>query len=171
MALGWLAEARCLYLIHALERPAICGPGRPCPSLAADVGYLAVVGFGDPTIGQLDFDLSAAYDNIISGSGLASDQRPTPTLTRWSAAEQLELPKVKMLEEIGLDYIGILPLGMCRPNLPGARLPLPRSHGRITIHNREAAEDTYHTQARRPAGCGWHNAPALAGQLKKPCVL
>ena len=37
-------------------------------ALAADVGYLAVVGFDDPTI-ERSLALSAAYDNIISVVG------------------------------------------------------------------------------------------------------
>ena len=113
-------------------------------ALAADVGYLAVVGFDDPTI-ERSLALSAAYDNIISVVGW----HPTEAHTYNDQVERrleewLELPKVKMLGEIGLDYYWDTAPWDVQAQVFRRQIAIAKSHGLpITIHNRDATEDTY----------------------------
>lgn len=113
-------------------------------ALKNDVHYLAVVGFDEPTIIK-SLELSDHYENIISVVGChpteAShyDAKFEKKLEHWLAH-----PKVKMLGEIGLDYYWDTAPKDVQEKVFRRQIAIAKEHGLpITIHNRDATEDTY----------------------------
>ncbi|MGX7108800.1 TatD family hydrolase [Facklamia miroungae] len=110
----------------------------------AGVEYLAVVGFDRPTIDQ-SLALSHDCENIISVVGC----HPTETIYYDQAFEDdlhawLELDRVKMLGEIGLDYHWDTSPKDIQIKFFRRQIAIAKEHNLpITIHNREATEDCY----------------------------
>lgn len=108
------------------------------------VAYMAVVGFDVPTI-QKSLNLSNQYANLISVIGCHPTEAESysPQFEK-NLINDLTLPEVKMLGEIGLDYYwdtahpDIQKKVFRRQIAIAKEMNLP-----ITIHNREATEDTY----------------------------
>ncbi|MBK0348627.1 TatD family hydrolase [Aerococcaceae bacterium zg-ZJ1578] len=108
------------------------------------VHYMAVVGFDEPTILKT-LELSEQYDSIISAVGCHPTEAGNYTAEFEKKLEQwLELPKVKMLGEIGLDYYWDTAPKSVQEKVFRRQIAIAKEHNLpITIHNREATEDTY----------------------------
>ncbi|MFN0603688.1 MULTISPECIES: TatD family hydrolase [Facklamia] len=110
----------------------------------AGVKAMAVVGFDRPTI-QKTLELSQSYAQVISVVGchptesLTYDQNFEKDLHHW-----LELPRVFMLGEIGLDYHWDTAPRDVQMKVFRRQIAIAKEHQiPITIHNREATEDVY----------------------------
>lgn len=113
-------------------------------ALQNHVAYMAVVGFDIPTINKT-LELSQNYANIISVVGCHPteahhyNQAFEKQLEKW-----LELPKVKMLGEIGLDYYWDTAPKDIQHQVFRRQIAIAKEHNLpITIHNRDATEDTF----------------------------
>ena len=118
-----------------------------------DVSRMAVVGFDTITI-ERSLEQSRAYDMVYSIIGW----HPTESGLYTDAIEekliqQLQLPKVVAMGEMGLDYYWdsapkkVQKDVFCRQIRIAKELSLP-----ISIHNREATEDTYRILKEEHAG-------------------
>ena len=108
------------------------------------VDYMAVVGFDEPTI-QKSLALSNQYSNILSVVGCHPTEAGNynPEFER-KLEEWLTLPKVKMLGEIGLDYYWMSDAKEVQEKVFRRQIAIAKEHNLpITIHNRDATEDTY----------------------------
>lgn len=110
----------------------------------AGVAYMAVVGFDETTI-EKSLSLSSQYTNLISVIGCHPTEAGSYTAQfEADLMKRLELTQVKMLGEIGLDYYwdtahpDVQKRVFRRQIAIAKEINLP-----ITIHNREATEDTY----------------------------
>lgn len=113
---------------------------------AADngVAYMAVVGFDRLTI-QKSLELSQRYQPIISVVGC----HPTEAHHYDASFEQdlhqwLDLDRVRMLGEIGLDYYWDSAPRDVQAKVFRRQIAIAKEHGLpITIHNRDATADCY----------------------------
>ncbi|MGF3076406.1 TatD family hydrolase [Facklamia sp. P12955] len=110
----------------------------------AGVGFLAVVGFDRPTIDR-SLTLSQEHKHLISVVGchptetIYYDQTFEDDLHKW-----LELDRVKMLGEIGLDYHWDTSPKDIQAKVFRRQIAIAKEHNLpITIHNREATKDCY----------------------------
>lgn len=110
----------------------------------AGVLYMAVVGFDQATIAK-SLELSKTYDHIISVIGCHPTEAETYDQAFEAALiEQLQEPKVKMLGEIGLDYYWDRAHPDTQKRVFRRQIAIAKEMGLpITIHNREASQDTY----------------------------
>lgn len=109
-----------------------------------DVAYMAVVGFDYPTIKRA-IELSQKYSNIISVVGCHPTEAGSYNeLFEEQLQQWLALPTVKMLGEIGLDYYWNTASKKVQENVFRRQIAIAKEHNLpITIHNRDATEDTY----------------------------
>ncbi|MBF0779628.1 MULTISPECIES: TatD family hydrolase [unclassified Granulicatella] len=108
------------------------------------VSQLAVVGFDTKTI-KKSLELSQTYDNIYSIIGWHPTEagKYTREIER-TLQEQLALPKVVALGEIGLDYYWNNDPKDVQENVFRRQIAIAREMNLpISIHTREAMEDTY----------------------------
>lgn len=113
-------------------------------ALAQQVAYMAVVGFDQKTI-EKSLDLSQKFANLISVIGCHPTNANHYTQDFEKQLEQqLELSRVKMLGEIGLDYYWDSAPKDVQEKVFRRQIAIAKEHNLpITIHNREATEDTY----------------------------
>lgn len=113
-------------------------------ALAQQVAYMAVVGFDQKTI-EKSLDLSQEFSNVISVIGCHPTNANHYTQDFEKQLEQqLELSRVKMLGEIGLDYYWDSAPKDVQEKVFRRQIAIAKEHNLpITIHNREATEDTY----------------------------
>lgn len=111
---------------------------------AQDVHYMAVVGFDEVTI-ERTLELSENYQNIISVVGCHPTEAGNYTKDFEKRLENwLELPKVKMLGEIGLDYYWDTAPKDVQEEVFRRQIAIAKEHQLpITIHNRDATADVY----------------------------
>lgn len=108
------------------------------------VEYMAVVGFDEATIHK-SLALSNQYSNIISVVGCHPTEAGNYSLAFERQLEEwLTLPNVKMLGEIGLDYYWMTDPKEVQEKVFRRQIAIAKEHNLpITIHNRDATEDTY----------------------------
>ena len=109
-----------------------------------DVTEMAVVGFDTLTIGK-SLELSRDYDFIYSIIGWHPTEAGsyTPAIEK-TLQEQLTLPKVVTLGEIGLDYYWMSdPKDVQAPVFSRQIAIAKEMNLPISIHTRDAMEDTY----------------------------
>lgn len=113
-------------------------------ALEAGVHYLAVVGFDTKTI-QKSLALSQAFSNIISVIGCHPTEAANYNLHfEQQLIKDLQGPKVKMLGEIGLDYYWDTAHPHVQKEVFRRQIAIAKEMNLpITIHNRDATEDTY----------------------------
>lgn len=111
---------------------------------AADVHYMAVVGFDRPTI-EKSLALSSQYQEIISVCGWHPTEAHTYTPKVEAYIESLmEEANVKMLGEIGLDYYWDSATPAQQETAFRRQIAIAKNANiPITIHNRDATEDCY----------------------------
>ncbi|MDH6365674.1 TatD DNase family protein [Enterococcus sp. PF1-24] len=108
------------------------------------VSQMAVVGFDTPTITK-SLELNQAYENIYSIIGW----HPTEAGSYTSAIEkklqeQLILPKVVALGEIGLDYYWMEDPKEVQAKVFQRQIAIAKEMNLpISVHTRDAIEDTY----------------------------
>lgn len=109
-----------------------------------DVAYLAVVGFDYPTIKKA-LALGENHKNIISVVGChPTEAGKYNDLFEEQLNQWLTLPQVKMLGEIGLDYYWNSDPKEVQERVFRRQIAIAKEHHLpITIHNRDATEDTY----------------------------
>jgi len=118
-----------------------------------DVGRMAVVGFDTETI-ERSLELNRTYDNIYSIIGWHPTEAGTYTdAIEEKLIEQLYLPKIVAMGEMGLDYYWdtaphSVQQDVFRRQIRVAKeLNLP-----ISVHMRDATEDTYRVLKEEHAG-------------------
>lgn len=113
-------------------------------ALLHDVHYMAVVGFDEETIIKA-LELAETYSNIISVVGCHPTEAHHYNHNFESKLEQwLVHPTVKMLGEIGLDYYWKTAPKDIQEKVFRRQIAIAKEHQLpITIHNRDATEDTY----------------------------
>lgn len=108
------------------------------------VTEMAVVGFDSPTIAK-SLELNQAYDSIYSIIGWHPTEAGSYTkAVEQQLEQQLELPKVVALGEIGLDYYWMEDPKDVQASVFERQIAIAKEHGLpISIHTRDAIEDTY----------------------------
>lgn len=113
---------------------------------AAELGVteMAVVGFDTPTIAK-SLELNQAYEGIYSIIGWHPTEAGSYTKeVEDRLQQQLTLPKVVALGEIGLDYHWMEDPKDVQEKVFRRQIAIAREHKLpISIHMREAIEDTY----------------------------
>ena len=118
-----------------------------------DVERMAVVGFDTPTI-ERSLELNRQYDMVYSIIGW----HPTEAATYTDAIEerlieQLQLPKVVAMGEMGLDYYWDSAPKNVQQDVFRRQIRIAKELGLpISIHMREATEDTYRVLKEEHAG-------------------
>lgn len=118
-----------------------------------DVGRMAVVGFDTPTI-ERSLEQSRMYDMIYSIIGWHPTESATYTDTiEEKLIQQLQLPKVVAMGEMGLDYYWDSAPKPVQHDVFRRQIRIAKELGLpISIHNREATEDTYRILKEEHAG-------------------
>lgn len=118
-----------------------------------DVGRMAVVGFDTPTI-KRSLEQNETYDEVYSIIGWHPTEAGSYTdAIEETLIQQLQLPKVIAMGEMGLDYYWDTAPHNVQQDVFRRQIRVAKELGLpISVHMRDATEDTYRVLKEEHAG-------------------